>query len=140
MWFDPLINGILHSPLHGMLSSNTMLVQVTGRKTGKIFSTPVNYLRDGNCLWVISLRQRTWWHNLRDGAPMNVRLAGCLLPGLGEVMEDPQAVAESLQAYFQKTPRHARYFKIALDANNIPIPLDCEKAAQEHVVVKISLN
>ncbi len=60
MWFNPIMAGVLRSPLHGLLSQSFMLIRVTGRKSGRMISTPVNYVRDGSALWVTSQRQRRW--------------------------------------------------------------------------------
>ena len=56
---NSFIAWLLRSPLHGLLSGNTLLITVTGRKTGRPITTPVNYVRDGDRLWVISNRDRT---------------------------------------------------------------------------------
>ena len=45
MWFDPFVKLILCSPLHGILSRNTMLFTFTGRRSGKEYTTPVNFFR-----------------------------------------------------------------------------------------------
>ncbi len=42
MWYNPIMMWLLRSPLHGMLSSSTMIITYTGRKSGKMFSTPDN--------------------------------------------------------------------------------------------------
>ena len=54
MWYNPITMWVLRSPLHRMLSDSTMIITYTGRKSGQTFSTPVNYVRDGNLLWTIS--------------------------------------------------------------------------------------
>jgi hypothetical protein len=58
MWFNLMIVWLLKSPLHGMISKGVMLVSVTGRKSGRMISTPTNYLRDGNTFgsWLSKLR------------------------------------------------------------------------------------
>jgi len=73
---NPLVGLILRSPLHGLMSRNTLLVTVIGRKSGKRFTLPVNYVRKGDSLLVISRRYRRWWKNLRGGGPVEVRLQG----------------------------------------------------------------
>ncbi len=81
---------MLRSPLHGMIDNGVMLITVTGRKSGKPITTPVNYLPLGDSLAIVSLRERTWWRNLRrrtspseDGAAVTVRLKGKDAPGRG---------------------------------------------------------
>jgi deazaflavin-dependent oxidoreductase (nitroreductase family) len=140
MWYNPMMTWLLHSPFHGMVSKGVMLVTVTGRKSGKSISTPTNYLRDGNTLWVISWRDRTWWRNLRGGAKAWVLLAGKNVEGCGQVIEEEEAVARSLFDYYRKVPQYAKYVKISLDTAGQPVSADCERAAQKMVVVRIDLK
>lgn len=42
------MSGLLRSSLRGLVSGNMLLIGVTGRKTGRQYVTPVNYLRDGD--------------------------------------------------------------------------------------------
>jgi deazaflavin-dependent oxidoreductase (nitroreductase family) len=139
MWFNPMMILLLKSPFHGFISKGVMLVTVTGRKSGMFISTPTNYLRDGNTLWVISWRERTWWRNLRSGANVRVLLAGKSVEGRGEVIEEEKAVAQSLVDYYQKVPHYGKYVQIGLDAEGLPIFADCERAAQKMVVVRIDM-
>lgn len=139
MWYNPMMTWLLKSPLHGMVSKGVMLTSVAGRKSGRIISTPTNYLRDGNTLWVISWRDRTWWKNLRGGAKVEVLLAGRCAEGQGQVTEEEAAVARNLFDYYKKAPQLAKYVKIRLDETGAPILADCETAAQKMVVAKIEL-
>lgn len=140
MWFNPMMVWLLKSPLHGFVSQNMMLTTVTGCKSGKQISTPTNYLRDGDTLWVISWRDRKWWRNLRDGAKVRVLLAGKNVEGRGQVIEEEKAVAQSLVAYYSKVPQVAKYVQIGLDAAGLPVIADCERAAQKMIVVRIDLG
>lgn len=140
MWFNPMMVWLLKSPLHGMISKGVMLVSVTGRKSSRMISTPTNYLRDGNTLWVMSWRDRKWWRNLRGGASVRVLLAGRSLQGRGQVIEEEKQVAQSLFDYYQKVPQLAKYVQINLDTAGLPISADCERAAQKMVSVRIDLN
>lgn len=139
MWYNPMMIWLLKSPLHGMISKGVMLVTVTGRKSGKSISTPTNYVRDGDTLWVISWRERTWWRNLRGGANVRVLLSGRTVEGRGLVIEEEKAVAQSLSDYYRKVPQVAKYVQIGLDAAGLPVSADCERAAQKMVVVRIDM-
>lgn len=140
MWFNPIMIWLLKSPLHGFISKNVMLTTVTGRKSGKQISTPTNYLREGNTLWVISWRDRTWWKNLRGGAKVQVLLAGKTVQGRGQVIEEQSAVAQSLFDYYKQAPQTAKYVQIGLDAAGKPLVADCERAAQKMVVIRIDID
>jgi deazaflavin-dependent oxidoreductase (nitroreductase family) len=101
--------------LHTIISGNMLLVTVVGRKSGKPYMTPVSYLRDGDALLVTSLRGRTWWRNLRGGAPVTVRLTRQEQQAYGEVTEDRRAVAADLLAFLQYAPHLARYYGVYLN-------------------------
>lgn len=139
MWFNPMMIWLLKSPLHGFVSKNMMLTTVTGRKSGRQISTPTNYIRDGNTLWLISWRDRKWWRNLRGGANVRGLLAGKSVEGRGQIVEEQKSVAQSLFEYYKKVPQLAKYVQIGLDAAGLPISDDCERAAQKMVVVRIDL-
>ncbi|MGE5642713.1 MAG: nitroreductase/quinone reductase family protein, partial [Byssovorax cruenta] len=62
---NDFISWVLRSPFHGMLSNSMMLITVTGRKTGKKYTTPVGYFRENGDLLVLTSRDRTWWRNLQ---------------------------------------------------------------------------
>lgn len=139
MWYNPIMIWLLKSPLHGMISKGVMLVSVTGCKSGRTISIPTNYLRDGNTLWVISWRERTWWRNLRGSAEARVLLAGKSVEGRGQIIEELKAVAQSLFEYYRKIPQAAKYIQIGLDAAGLPVSADCERAAQKMVMIRIDL-
>ncbi len=140
MWFNPIMLFILRSPFHGLLSGNTMSITYTGRKSGKALTVPTNYVRDADCLLVTSFRQRTWWRNLRGGAPVTVRLQGRDCSGMAQAIEDADAVAEGLRAYFRRVPQWAKYSGVTVDANGEPNAESLVRAAQDKVMVEIRLT
>lgn len=97
-FFNRLLGSILRSPLHLIASGGVMLITVTGRRSGRHYTLPVEYRRQGALVTVTSRRDRTWWRNLRGGAPVAVRIRGRDLAGSAEVIEDRSAVEAELQA------------------------------------------
>ncbi len=75
-WYNPLMRWLLRSPFHGLVSRGILLVTFTGRKTGRTYSTPINYRQDGPLIQLISHRGRAWWRNFEGGAPVTLRLRG----------------------------------------------------------------
>lgn len=140
MDYNKWIVWLLRSPLHGLLSASTAVLTLKGRKSGKSVTVPVNFTRDGSTLWITSKPERVWWRNLEGGAPVKVLLARKEYEGRGEVFTDPIEVAERLQSMFTIKPGIARYYKVRLDANGLPIPQDCEEAAKQYLIIKIELN
>lgn len=137
MWYNTLMSWLLRSPLHGLLSKSTLLITVIGRKSGKQYTLPVNYVRDDESLWLTSQRDRTWWRNLLGSAPVSLVLQGQRLTAQAQAFEDGAAVAAGLQAYFRQAPGVARYFNVRLNDAGKPLEADLAKAAKQRVVIKI---
>jgi deazaflavin-dependent oxidoreductase (nitroreductase family) len=143
MWYNAIMAWVLRSPLHGMLSQNTMLMTYTGRKSGKVYSTPMNYVRareaGGEVFLTTSYRQRTWWCNLRGGALVTLRVQGQDLKARAEVMEDEAGVADGLRLFLQVVPGWAKYYQVKLDPDGKPDAADVAEAAKTRVVVRTRL-
>ena len=140
MWFNPIMSWMIRSPLHFMVSKNTMLMTYTGRKSGKSYTTPMNYLAMDGALYTNSNRERIWWRNLRGGAQVTLRLKGEDVPARAEVIEDPSAVAGYLNEYLEAAPQLAKYMQVRLDENGKPLAEDIARRAQEMVMVRTELN
>jgi len=140
MWYNPIMTWILRSPFHGLLSNSTMLITVKGRKSGKEFSTPVNYVDMGEALLTVSFRNRTWWRNLRSGGPVTLRLSGQDVQAWSTTIEDQQSVAEQLKAYFEKVPQIAKYLHVRLDTQGRPVAEDVLNAAKDRVIIQTRLS
>ena len=87
---NPLVRGLLRSPAHGLVSSRLALLTVTGRRSGRTFTFPVGYRRDGDrvTIGVDWPERKRWWRNLRGGAPVSVVLRGVPRTGTGRVTRD----------------------------------------------------
>jgi hypothetical protein len=84
---------LLVSPLHRVVSGQLALISVTGRRTGRQHTFPVGYKCDGEQVTIpVGWPERkVWWRNLRDGAPVRVRLAGQERTGHAHVRGDERA-------------------------------------------------
>jgi hypothetical protein len=119
--YNPMVSWLLRSPLHGLISSSTMLISYTGRESSRAYTTPVNYVLDGDTLFVVSPRDRIWWRNLRVESPVTVRVAGRDLRGVGRAFEGEVAVEEGgLLTVLRKAPAFRRYWRVELDADGQP--------------------
>ena len=140
MWYNGMIKWLLNSPLHAFVSRSMMVLTYTGRRSGKAYSLPVNYLREGNTLTTTSYRERTWWRNLRGGVPVTVRLQGEDRKGTAFAIEDEKDVSTHLMAYLEKGPQLARYYDVGLDEEGRPNAEDVAQAARARVVVRVELE
>ena len=126
---------MLRTPLHVFLG-NTMLITVTGCKTGKTYSTPVGFYRDGDWLWVMTSRDRTWWRNVRHGAKVSLLLRGKKVPAFAEVEINETAVEARMLDYIRKIPLAAKPLGIHIE-NKIPNADDVRRVAGDRLFVKI---
>lgn len=93
IFLSPLMRSVLAGSLHSMMSSNLMLVSFTGRSSGRVYTTPVSYVRDGDDLLVPGGGR--WWKNLNAGT-VRVRLQGVWRKVTPEVISEREAMAAAL--------------------------------------------
>jgi hypothetical protein len=139
MWFNPLVCWLLNSPFHGLISQSTLLMTVAGRKSGRLYTIPMNYVRQGDILYTTSKRTRSWWRNLRGGAEVVLRVQGQALMAKAEVIEEPRAVAEELRCYFELAPKLAKYYGVKRDAQSHFDADAIQQVAAEMVLVRTRL-
>ena len=87
---NPLVRLVLRSPAHGLLSGHLALLSVTGRRSGRTFTFPVGYDRDGDrvTVGVDWPERKRWWRNLLEPAPVEIWLAGVHRTGTGQARGD----------------------------------------------------
>ena len=130
---------VLRSPFHGMLSNGMMLITITGRKTGKTYTTPVGYYVEGEYLWVITSRERTWWKNLQGGAQVSLLLKRKPVQGIADVELDEKAVEARMYEYIRHVPQAAKPMKIRVEDGK-PNSDDISVTAKDRLFVKIKLT
>ncbi len=129
---------VLRSPFHGMLSDGMMLLTVTGRKTGKKITFPVGYYREGEYLWVITSRDRSWWKNLRGGAEVDLLLKRKPITAIAEPDLDEKAVEARMYEYVKHVPQAAKPLGIRVENGNANSE-DIARTAKDRLFVKIKL-
>lgn len=132
---NDFVKFFLRSPLH-VFMGDTMLITVTGRKTGRSYSTPVGFYREGQVLWVLSSRGRTWWRNVRNGAKVSLVLKGKTIQAFAEAELDPRTVEANLRQYIRNMPLAARSLGIRMK-DKTPDSDDIVRAARDRLFVKI---
>ena len=90
---NPVVRAVLRSPAHALLSGHLALLTVTGRRSGRAFTFPVGYRRDGDrvTIGVDWPERKRWWRNLSDAAPVEIWLAGVRRAGTGQARGDEHA-------------------------------------------------
>jgi len=85
---NAVMKPLLKSPLHFFASGGLMLITFTGKKSGNVYTTPVQYKQDGDTVRFLSVKERVWWRNLRGGAPVTLRIKGRDVEGIATPHED----------------------------------------------------
>ncbi len=73
-----VVQALLRSPAHRLVSGRLTLITVTGRRSGLEHTLPVSYKQDGERLTIPVMwpDRKLWWRNLREGAPVRLRHRG----------------------------------------------------------------
>ena len=132
---NDFVKFFLRTPLRVFLG-DTMLIIVTGLKTGKKYSTPVGFYRENGNLWVLTNRSRTWWRNVKNGADVSLLLEGKPIQAFAQAELDTRSVETRLLEYLQHVPFAARSLGIRVE-NKVPDRGDVVRIAKERLFVKI---
>ena len=135
---NDFMSWMLRSPFHGVLSNGMMLITVTGRKTGKKYTTPVGYYEEGGFLWVITSRDRTWWKNLQGGAEVGLLLKRKPVTAFAEPDLDESAVEVRMYEYVKHVPQAAKPLGIRVENGNANAE-DIARTAKDRLFVKIKV-
>ena len=140
---NPLFRALLRSPLHPLLSPALLLLTVTGRHSGRRYSIPVGYQRDGDDLVVMvsEARRKQWWRNYYEPGPVSVRLRGGERPGRAELVapgsEEFRALVERT---LQRMPWMGRVFRVEYDARTGLRGDQLDRLGEEIAIVRVRLE
>ncbi len=83
-----LVPTVLRSERHALLSGHMMLITMKKRETSDTITFPVDYLREGNSVYVGS--DSRWWKHLEGGAEVRLLIKGIELIGWAKpILDDP---------------------------------------------------
>jgi F420H(2)-dependent quinone reductase len=139
---NPLVAGLLRSPLHSLASRWLLVLTVTGRRSGRRYAIPVGYQRDGDRLVVLvsNARRKRWWRNYRSPGPVELLLRGRPRRGVAELVPPgSDAFRRAFEASFRRLPGLARQFGIAYARGSALTPAQSEALAADAAVVHIAL-
>jgi len=140
---NPVVAGVLRSPLHPLLSGGLMLLRVTGRRTGRHYWIPVGYRRDGDTITVLvsRARRKQWWRNYREPGPVEVLLRGRSLRGEASLVPPESArFRTAIEGTFARLPALGGQFGIRYDRAIGLTESQCRTVAADGVVVSIDLG
>ena len=137
---NPVVKKILRSPLHGVLSPNTLLLEFTGRKSDRKLSTPVSYHSSGGVAHCFTRKSFVWWKNLNSGEPVYVTIKGKRHLVNPEVeAENSEIKGQALRHFLRAVPRDAPHSGVSLDTNGDPSVHDIHRVVSDMVYVRLPL-
>jgi hypothetical protein len=133
---NPVLGRLLRTPAGRRLGRSLAVVRYTGTRTGSRHELVCQYARHGPTVWVLvgAAERKTWWHNLRQPAEVELWLAGEHLRARAVALvgsQRPDEAAAGLAAYLAALPRTARALGLPAD----PSPGDVAGAARRAVLV-----
>lgn len=140
-----MVRVVLRSPLHGLagLSRVAMLLTYTGARSGRRYTLPLAYIRQGDTVTTFALFTNTvWWKNLRGGVAVTLRLEGRDRPGVATVNTDPEALTAGLLAFHAASPAMSSrgYYAVPrLPDGSVDMPA-LRALAPSRVMVQIQLR
>jgi hypothetical protein len=106
---NPALRRLLRTSAGRWLGRGLMVLRYTGTVTGRPHELVVQYARDGDTVWVLVgwADRKTWWHNLRRPADIEIWLAGEHLRARAVVVAgsaDPDQARAGLAVYRRSQP------------------------------------
>lgn len=97
---------VIHTPLlHRLVSNFWASIEFIGRKTGKVYRTPIAYHQEGNRVYITVVSR--WWLNLKGGSQVRMLLRLRAFVGNSYPIDDPAEAARRLRQILDDVPKLA---------------------------------
>jgi deazaflavin-dependent oxidoreductase (nitroreductase family) len=122
-----VVRGLLRIPLlSSAVGSRLVTLYIVGRKSGRRYTLPVAYTRQGDDLMIGT--PFGWGRNLRTGEPVEIRLKGRLRQADVRVYKDEAEVTSAYATMCRDNKQFAKFNKVGYDASGNPEPDDLHLA------------
>ncbi len=126
--------------LHRMLSGSMLLLTFTGRKSGKRYTIPVGYTREGDCLTIVTKRFRGWWHNFENPVPIQVQIHRKTVHAEAQAITDEATITPVFAHILTQEPRQASFYGLTMSAQGKPDIDQVRAIAPKLVVIQVTLE
>lgn len=100
----------------GKMDEFVMIITTTGRKSGKQFTTPIAYQRDGEHIIALNPGSSNWFHNVATNGEAVLEIQRQEIPVTGVVVKDEQERQRIFNLYRQNPATFERLFKVPATA------------------------
>jgi hypothetical protein len=137
---NPVVKGLLRSPMHGLMSNNTMVLSYGGQRSGKQYELPISYARFDGDLYGFTAKDGQWWRNFRNHGEATVLVGrqnlDVTVSILSELGED---LARRLTGFLQLVPRDAKPAGVRMRQGQ-PVQEDVAAAVQRLVGLRFTIK
>jgi hypothetical protein len=128
---------IARSPIHLLVSTQILVTQFNGRKSGKQYRVPVSFHKNENTFTCVTLRSNLWWKNLINLERADVWLKGKLVNVQVELeYQNDELVKSNLRHLVSGNAIDAFFAKVKLNKDGSPDEKSLDDAAKLHAVLK----
>ena len=136
---NPVMKGILKSPLHTVISDKILIFSFKGRITGIDYSTPVSYYQENST--ILCFTHAAWWKNFVDDAPVRLWIRGTEFQGVATpIPEDRDKKVIGLGKLLSAVPSDARFYNVTMDDQGKLNQAELNRAADEATMIEVSLG
>ena len=137
-WMNSMVRGLLRTPLINRLLGRTFaVITVTGARTGRRYSTPVQYLAVDDDYVVLSQITRQWWRNVRTQPEVELLVAGAQLTGRATIADNPRA-HDLMAKCLERNPRMGTFYGLQPDSTGAFASADIDRLLEKVVVLQIT--
>jgi hypothetical protein len=135
-FMNPVMRWLLRSHLHRLLSGQLMLLEYTGRVSGRTYAIPIGYFAwDAGS--VLSVSGSRWWKNLRDGPPVSLLVRGVRHAAVPAVIESADSRADLFAEFARRYgPKVVGRLGAGLPSDRDPTPDELRSAAAKKMLIR----
>jgi deazaflavin-dependent oxidoreductase (nitroreductase family) len=100
----------------GKMDDFVMIITTTGRKSGKKYTTPIAYQRDGENIIALNPGNSNWFHNVAANGEAVLEIQRQEIPVTGVIVKDDQERQRIFNLYRQNPSTFERLFKVPANA------------------------
>lgn len=137
-WVNRAMGLMLRTPvLQRLVGKMFALITVTGTKTGRRYTTPVQYFAYDGEFVVLSQQMRRWWKNVRTRPEIEIRIDGESVHGRGRVASGDEA-RSVLAGCLREQPRVAKFYGLEPGESGVFGEADLESLLERVAVIVVT--
>ncbi len=103
------------------MSNQVMLITTTGRKTSRLFTTPLGYVEGSQYVYAVTRggdQISNWFKNVEKNPRVKLQIGERVLTATGEVLQDPDQIKQVLRLFLQHRPNYQRFLGVGANASD----------------------